>query len=423
MIFWCQISYTDGLRYQSRRCIALPVLVKFTYPVKSSLVLADHWPVSVGDIKLEWSVEEGRVTAISGTVPVTERDQLPTVQPSATPGVKLHIDFGRSSREGDVEEAIRTIWGLLSLFAGVEVVVDSVKPEWIPENDNDRERLNIYSFSRGVQKADLLEPRRLSYDLVVRAMASAKAAAHYEIPLGFLRRGTRAIYNGQYIEAYYNLFFFLETLFAPGYSDPKRVKERLWAAKVVKDAVAQSRAPFSNESRLNASKRDKLLGMTDEQLLYHLVDLRGNLHHHALGRPGIWHPDKADRFHEEAILLQQIVHSIAMADAMAVLFAPEQGEVILRSARDAGAITIVRVEASGLINGVKQQLKPISICVPSRRIDREVLDAVHRRFREQFRGGPKNVQVLEYKLMSEDASRVYAVWHRAGSEEPTHQPS
>jgi hypothetical protein len=387
------------------------------------LVLTDYWPVSVGDIKLEWTVEGGRVTAISGTVPVTEADQLPTVQPSGSPGVKLHINFGRSSREGEVEEAIRTIWGLLGLFTFIEIDVDSVKTEWIPENDDDRERLNLYSSSRNVQKADLLEPRRLSYDLVVRAMASAKAAAHYEIPLGFLRRGTRAIYNGQYIEAFYNLFFFLETLFAPGYSNPKKVKELLWSSKIVKDAVAQSRGPFSKQSRLNASQRDKLLGMTDEQLLHHLVDLRGDLHHHALGRPGIWHPDKADRFNEEAILLQQIVHCIAMANAMAVLFAPGQGEVILHSAREAGAITIVRIEASGVINGVKQQLKPILITVPSKRIDREALDAVHRLFREQFKGGPRNVQLLEYKLMAEDASQIHAAWHRAGAEKLANQSS
>src|ERR1019366_595809 len=122
------------------RCIAFPMLIKFTYPVKSSLVLTDYWPVSVGDIKLEWTVEEGRVTAISGTVPVTEADQLPTVQPSGTPGIKLHINFGRSSREGDVEEAIRTLWGLLGLFTFVEIDVDSVKTEWIPESDGERER-------------------------------------------------------------------------------------------------------------------------------------------------------------------------------------------------------------------------------------------------------------------------------------------
>ncbi len=377
--------------------------------------MTDNWPVSVGDIKLEWTVEEGRVTAVAGTVPVTEADQLPTVQPSSTPGVKLHVNFGRSGREDDVEEAIRTVGGLLSLFTFVEIDIDGVKTEWVPESDSERQRLNVSSFSRTVKKADLLKPRRLSFDLVARAMASAKVAAHYEIPLGFLRRGTRAMYNGQYIEAFYNLFFFLETLFAPGHSNPKRVKKLFWSSKVVQDAVARSRDRFLKESRLNASKRDKLLGMTDEQLVHHLVDLRGNLHHHALGRPGIWHPDKADLFHEEAVFLQHIVHSIALADAMALLFAPERNEDLLHSAQEAGAITKVRIEASGLIHGVRRTLRPFLISVPYRHIDRAAIDAVHRLFREQFRGGPNNVQVLDYRLVSEDGSQVYAVWQRAAS--------
>lgn len=374
----------------------------------------------MGDIKIEWTIDKNRVTAISGSVPVTSADQLPTAKPSSTPGVKLDINFGRNSREDEVEEAIRTVWGLLSLFAFVEIDLAGVETSWIAENEDERARLEVFRFSRSVEKTDPQRPRRLRYDLVARATAAARAAAHYEIPLGFLRRGTRALHNGQYIDAFYSLFFFLETLFAPGYSKPSKVKKLLWDSKVVRDAVAQSRAPLLREGQLNVAKRDKLLAMTDEQLLYHLVSVRGTLHHHALGRPGIWHPDKADHFREEAILLHQVVHSIAVSNAMSLLFARDRDEDLLGSARRAGAIMKVRIEASGLIDGTRHNLQPFVFTVPSRHIDRAVIDSVHRRFREQFAGGPKNVHVLEYKLMSEDASLVYAVWRRSVTNDSMH---
>ena len=399
------------------------MLIKFTYPVESSLVLTDYWPVSVGDIKINWTIEGNRVVSVSGTVPASEADQLPTVQQSSTPGVGLDINFGQSQRENDVEEAIRTLWGMLSLFTFIEIDIDNVETEWIPENDHERERLKLFSFSRSVQKINPLTPRRLSYDLVARAMASTKAAAHFEIPLGFLRRGTRAMHNDQYIEAFYNLFFFLETQFAPGYSNPKKVKEYLWNSKIVKNAVANSRVPFSKERHLDTLKRNKLLSMTDEQIIHHLVDLRGNLHHHALGKPGIWHPDKANHFHEEALLLRHISHSIALANTIELMFAPERNEDILHSAKEAGAITKVKIVAIGIVDGLKQNLESVLISIPCKHIDRAVIDGAHSLFRKQFRGGPRNVKLLEYKLMSEDTSQVYAIWQCASPEKSTHQSS
>lgn len=389
------------------------MLIKFTYPVKSSLVLTEHWPVNIGDIKLEWTIDKGCVTAISGTVSATDADLLPTVQPSSSPGVRLDVNCGLSSRAEEVEEAIRTVWGLIGLFTYLDISIDNVKTEWIPESEGDRERLKLFSFTRNLQKADLLKPRRLGYDLISRAMSSAKAAAHYEIPLGFLRRGTRSMYDSQYLEAFYYLFFFLETLFAPGYSNPKKVKERLCSSSIVKNAVSVSRNSFAKDSQLNVQKRDNLIKMTDEQIIHHLVDLRGNLHHHALGKPGVWHPDKVDRFHEEAKLLQIIVHSIAMKEVLKLLFSPERDKDLVNAARDSGAITKVKVEALGVLNGIQVKLQPVMISIPSHHVDAAALDHAHRVFRKRFIGGPKNVKVIEYKLMSEDASRIFAVWKYA----------
>lgn len=389
------------------------MLIRFTYPAKSSLVLVDFWPVTVGDIKLEWVVNEGRATSIIATVPVREADQLPSVQPSVTPGVALHVNFGWSSRQNEVEEAVRTLWGLLGLFCHLEIDIGAVKTEWIPENDIEREALKIYSYSHSVQKVNLLEPRRLGYDIVARAMASSKAGTHYEIPLGFLRRGTRAIYNEQYIDAFYNLFFFLETLFAPGYSNPKVVKQRLCSAKVLDVAIAKAREPFSREKHLNDTKRDKLLCMSNDQIIHHLVDLRGDLHHHSLGKPGIWHPEKAEHFREETILLQLVVHSIALENTLELLYTPERDDELMRSAELAEAVIKLKVEVSGLVDGVKVKLRPYLISVPGRRVDAATINGVHRFFRDQFPAGPRNVKLTEYQITSEDASQIYAIWEYA----------
>jgi hypothetical protein len=46
---------------------------------------------------------------------------------------------------------------------------------------------------------------------------------------------------------------------------------------------------------------------------------RGNLHHHALRRPGIWHPEKPERFEAEVLILQSIAHSIALEEVFSLI--------------------------------------------------------------------------------------------------------
>ncbi|SRR6266704_3201323 len=231
------------------------MLVKFTFPVTTLMVLSEPWPVTVEDITIEWRLESGQVTGLSASVPVSQADQLPSVQPSSTPGVKLHINLGQSTRQEDVEEAVRTLQGLLSLFTPLEIDFEHVEISWVPQTQEERDRVHLHSFVREADKSDFHQPRPLDYDLVARVMTSTKAAAHYEVPLGFLRRGTRAIRTSQYIEAFYNLFFFLETLFAPGYSNPKKVKAKLWAAVIVRNAVTRARSSFSKTNHLNMQKQ------------------------------------------------------------------------------------------------------------------------------------------------------------------------
>jgi hypothetical protein len=313
----------------------------------------------------------------------------------------------------EIEEAVRSLWGLLSLFSYIDVDFESVRTDWIPETEAEQEQITVNGFSMTRDMAAVLRPRRLNFDLVARALLSAKAATHYETPLGFLRRGMRAIHARQYIEAFNNLFYFLETLYAPGYSNPKQVKRKLWSAKDIRAAVAKAREPLRRDNHLDPRKKATLLGKSDEELVTHLVETRGELHHHSLRKSGVWHPDKADQFQEEAILLQHTVHSIAMQRALSIMYAPERDRELMLSAREAGAITIVRIEAIGLVKGVKTSLVPFVIEVPRRKLDREALNEVHLMFRNQFRSGPRDVQVFEYQIVSGDGSKVYAVWRSA----------
>ena len=75
------------------------------------------------------------------------------------------------------------------------------------------------------------------------------------------------------------------------------------AASEITDAMQEARRMAASEVRRVRRMAD-LLKLTDTELIEHLVDTRGNLHHHALPRKkGSWHPGKNREFQAEALFL------------------------------------------------------------------------------------------------------------------------
>ncbi|HZZ93034.1 MAG TPA: hypothetical protein VFE23_10750 [Usitatibacter sp.] len=382
--------------------------LRYTYPVKSTLVLTEHWAIRVGGIEIAWGLTNQLATALQATISLGTDDKPPTVKKSAKPGVSWDVDLGIVGSHGEVERAVRTIWGLVSLFTTIDIDFESVERTWIPETEAEKDALKISRFSAGI-KLQEDAPRAIGFDLVARAMLSSIDAADFEVPLGFLRRGMRATRDGEYVDAFYSYFFFLETLYAPGFSSPAKVKAKLWDAKPVRDALISMRTTLP-VAEFREGKGASLLALSNQQILERLVDVRGELHHHALRRPGVWHPDKPSAYREEAIMLGDIVHKIARDQAFALMFDARRDEALMSSAAGAGALTRIRIAAFELTPHGERELPPVTVTLPAVAISTAAVDATNRLLRDKYAN--TNVEIVRYELRSEDGETVYASWRR-----------
>lgn len=384
--------------------------IRFEFPVRSALTLKEHWPVTVAEVTLEWRMQGDAPIALTATFDATEKDKLPSIVPSVDGKAPTHIDMGYIYRQDEVEQIVRSFYGLLGLFVTIDIDLDHYETTWQPETDEERSRLQLYSFRRNKERADIWAPHPLPYDLVARAMASAERLGARETTLAFLRRGIRAFHTADYIQAFYNFFFFIETQFAGGYSNQRQVIAALTQADPIKESLRRLR---SGEERVGLGAGTKrLLALTDDDLIKHLVKTRGDLHHHALRRADIWHPDKPHAVESEADILQLLVHSIALKDSIASLFENDVGTKIMSDAVAAGATVRVKVIGHGIRNGTRISLQPTIVTAPGRVIDRQKVHAIFGRLRTTKRYSDEQTELVELTVRSEDEREIYSKWSR-----------
>lgn len=382
--------------------------IRFEYPVKTALRLKELWPITVADVKLEWQMKGDEPVALIASCAMTGQDRLPTVTPINKGRVAAHIDAGHISRHDEVEKMVRTVQGLVTLFATIDIDFEECKARWESENEEEKKQLQLNELKYGMERHDLWKPRPLSYEFIARAMLSSDELSDQEVTLAFLRRGRRDFHAGDYILAFYNFFFFLETQFAPGYSDPKKVEKALLEAEPIRQALARLRS--EEEFR---DKAAQLLTLKDEDLIKHLVKMRGNLHHHAHRRPGSWHPDKSRAVETEAEILHTLVHAIAFQKCNDTMYADGMGAKLRGSAEADGATVKVKVVGFGVKNdGTKVELRPTIVSLVGRVVDRAKVQWVQQEIHRTNRFHTSDVELAEYTIRSEDEREVFARWRR-----------
>jgi len=375
------------------------MFVKYTYQVQSSLLLTEHWPISWGPYQLEWQVKEGRAEAVSVRVKAPA-SSLPRITRNPQPGVTAAINLGSPPYRAEVDQFLRSFRGLLGFFTRIEIDFDHPQLNWEAENDDEKAQLALYSFSSQMAKPDRFALRHLPFDLVVRSVLATEAIADIEIPLSFVRKADRDLHNERYIEAFYSLFFFLETLYAPGYSNPKQVAKRFESSKPILDAIAHVR----RSAKATTERGIKRFQNSDStEIISYFVKLRGSLHHHSQANQ--WHPDKQRIYKDEVWFLREVVQKIAMDKIMPILFSDKWQSAAMKSAEKAGAIQKFRLVPLGIKDRQATMLEPLFYNVPGRRPSHDLIRGVEKDFRSRAPQLFPQTEIIAYRIYS-DASPV-----------------
>lgn len=288
---------------------------KYTFQVFGEVKLdkKQMLPISAENLYFEFGLDDRNVvTYIEVVIPV-EEEYFPRLVKT---GPNRHsLVVGDNPLLFNVLRHLKGIEALMSNWGLRAIDKKNYKIVWLPENESEREKLDINNFSSRDTRMSVEEMEPLPFDILARSVISSWDGADEAIVTSFFRKGVADMEAQEYIDAIYDFYMILETRFCDGKWRGNQVKQKLKSSKVLEkafnDAVQVSLVGALNqELKLQQSSNAKY---TDFEAFFdYIVDLRGRLHHHSEKNPKAWDPNKPGVYQLEAVYLHAICNNIIL---------------------------------------------------------------------------------------------------------------
>jgi len=165
------------------------------------------------------------------------------------------------------------------------------------------------------------------FDFLARAILAADATTDIEIPLNFFRRGMLDVVERNFIEAIYDFYFILETLFGGGKFKTDAVSAAFLSSSQLRSCVQRGITDpgpmIMLDARIRGSFEQTYGKMSVESAIENMIELRGYLHHHTSKRRGIWNPEDQHKYEIDALFLQRVTYNVIFAIAEPYLYSPD----------------------------------------------------------------------------------------------------
>jgi hypothetical protein len=302
----------------------------YRFPVRWIVQVEGIQPFLHEGWQYDFISENGRIKQIQVTVPVRESDQLPELVPNLQVKNTLNLITNEPSCSELLMKTLRTLEGFLSIYGLEKIALEDTEITWIPETDEEKRQLKVTHFSFIFSKPASIN-LRAPFSVISRSIVASKRTLDWDIPLSFFRKGRNDFWERRYIDAIYNFYFLLETLFGNGKTknaqiaaEFKKSKELITFVSIVLKEGEQGLLRRGGRSSLLAVFRKTYSNKSPEQFLEAIVELRGFLHHHTVHNKRIWHPAKEYDYEVDALLLQDLCFKICSARVESLISADKQ---------------------------------------------------------------------------------------------------
>lgn len=315
--------------------------ISVAFDVKNHVEVMESWPIIRGDMTFFLERKGDIVKRVILTFSNVDISQAPKIFEStdgdATPSINI--------RGGTYAQlAISHILNWQAVVSGQQIFdldFDDYELGFHPDNLDEESQIHIKKYRGSSQSSN----SSCDFEQIGRAfcvgnipMDRIEYTSHY-------REGRLALNVGRNIDAYNNMFLFLETRYCDGKTKTAQQVKLLSDSKTFTESLSRSISethsqPFAKSKHLEGIY-DPTLSLRDKIKI--IVNLRGKLRHHSLKSPHRWDPNKQGEYEAPARFLASVVGDIVIKESLSDIYAPKNLKLFRELSVSSGFETKVEV--------------------------------------------------------------------------------
>jgi hypothetical protein len=297
------------------------MIITVAFDVKNQVEVMEGWPVKTGDMTFFLERQDNVLKRVCIAFSNVGIGHAPTFTPANNEKEHPNIEIGGGSYAILARNSIMNWQAVVSGLQIVDLDYDNYELRFTAENVNEEQHIHLPSFK---PKADQALNSSCDFEQIGRAFCAGSISDDRIESTSHFREGRIAYGAGRYVDAYNNMFLFLETRYCDGKTGNDKQTELLLKQPKFCATLEQTAAEFAKQD--GSPQKGKFVlfkpGEETREKIKNLVLLRGKLRHHSLKSPHRWDPNKQNEYENASRFLGAVVGDIVIKESLEDIYAP-----------------------------------------------------------------------------------------------------
>jgi hypothetical protein len=297
------------------------MIISVSFDVKNHVEVMEGWPIKMGDMTFTLNRKDNVLKSVCLSFSNVGLEHAPSIRTAADSNEHTNIEI----RGGVYAELARTkIMNWQAIVSGLQIVdldYDNYELRFHPETIEEEPRIVLTSIKSNANTS-LNSP--CDFEQMGRAFCADSISDDRIESTAHFREGRIAFNANRYVDAYNNMFLFLETRYCDGKTKTVQQRDLLSKSPAFCKSLEETTKEFAEQKGVSKAGRLDLFEpkATISEKIKVLVELRGKLRHHSLKSPHRWDPNKQNEYREAARFLGAVVGKIVIDESVGCLYTP-----------------------------------------------------------------------------------------------------
>lgn len=325
------------------------MIITFAFDVRNYVEVMEGWPLKRDNMTFFLEREGNVLKRVCLSFSGVSIEHAPSFKaPSDASGRAIL----KTSDGGYAALARKRIMNWQAIMSGVQIIdldYDSFETRFRAESTDEESRIHLKSIKSSYDQA---LNSSCDFEQFGRAFCADPIPDHRIESTSHYREGRLAFEAGRYVDAYNNMFLFLETRYCDGKTGTAKQVELLSQNSELCSCIEKNAADLSKANQGNKGEKLDLLNSCANvrDKVRAIVERRGKLRHHSLKSPNRWDPNQQEKHKGEARFLVAVVHDIVIKESLEELYAPAALEEFRKQSVSSGNEISVKLKTHRVKN-------------------------------------------------------------------------